>query len=96
MPQPKPTSRQLNCLKSLAARTGGTFAYPKTRAQASAEIKRLLEAKPSSLDDRRDERSYLELELPARRGDAATVREFDTTGYGADARWTPGSGAWEE
>jgi hypothetical protein len=96
MPQPKPTSRQLNCLKSLATRTGETFAYPQTRAQASTEIKRLLEAKPTSLGDRQRERSDLQRDLAERPGDAAAVREHDTTGYGSSARWTPGSGAWEE
>ena len=37
----QPTSRQLQYLRSLAERTGQTFTYPQTGAQASAEIQRL-------------------------------------------------------
>jgi hypothetical protein len=37
----KPTRKQLAYLKSLAEKTGTTFAYPQTSDQASAEIKRL-------------------------------------------------------
>jgi hypothetical protein len=44
----KPTSRQLSYLRSLAHRTGQTFTYPQTSQQASAEINRLKNAKPSS------------------------------------------------
>ena len=45
---PKPPSpRQLNYLKALAKRTGQTFAYPHTSAEASAEIRRLKAVKPT-------------------------------------------------
>ena len=37
----RPTRRQLAYLRSLAERTGQTFAYPHTRGQASREIQRL-------------------------------------------------------
>ena len=37
----KPTRRQLSYLRALANRTGQTFTYPTTSAEASAEIKRL-------------------------------------------------------
>jgi hypothetical protein len=37
----KPTPRQLRYLRRLAERTGGTFAWPQTKAEASAEIERL-------------------------------------------------------
>ena len=37
----KPTPKQLRYLKRLAERTGGTFAYPQTKAEASREIERL-------------------------------------------------------
>ena len=36
-----PSPKQLNYLKALAARTGQTFAWPKTSRQASTEIARL-------------------------------------------------------
>lgn len=40
-----PTSRQLQFLRSLAEQTGTSFTPPKTRSQASREIKRLLALK---------------------------------------------------
>ena len=87
-PDPKPpTPRQLACLKSLAARTGGTFAYPRTRAQASAEIKRLLAAKPSAVGDRARERADVQRDLAERPDDATAIRPDDTVGWGSTARW---------
>ena len=41
------TSRQLQFLRSLAEQTGTSFTPPKTRTQASSEIKRLLALKES-------------------------------------------------
>ena len=43
-----PSPKQLNYLKALAARTGQTFAWPKTSRQASTEIARLTQAHPSN------------------------------------------------
>ena len=40
----KPTAKQLAHLRQLATRFGQSFAYPHTRAQASAEIRRLRSA----------------------------------------------------
>jgi hypothetical protein len=42
-----PTSRQLQFVRSLAEQTGTSFTSPKTRAQASREIERLLALKES-------------------------------------------------
>jgi hypothetical protein len=42
----QPTSRQLKYLRTLAERTATTFASPRTRGEASREIRRL-EALPS-------------------------------------------------
>ncbi|HEV3072128.1 MAG TPA: hypothetical protein VGY76_11975 [Solirubrobacteraceae bacterium] len=42
-----PTSRQLHFVRSLAEQTGTSFTPPKTRAQASREIERLLALKES-------------------------------------------------
>jgi hypothetical protein len=38
---PKPTQKQLKYLKALASQTGTTFQTPKSRWDASVEIKRL-------------------------------------------------------
>ena len=43
-----PTPKQLRELRRLADRNGETFASPTTNGEASAEIKRLRERKPSS------------------------------------------------
>jgi hypothetical protein len=51
-----PTSRQLRYLKGLADRTGQTFTYPKTSAEASAETDRLKGVQPQSGGERRYER----------------------------------------
>ena len=40
-PERRPTAKQLGYLRALAERAGQTFAYPRTRQQASAEIRRL-------------------------------------------------------
>lgn len=53
---PPPTRKQLAFLRSLARRTGTTFSYPRTRAQASRQIAALL-ARPIS--------AQLELDLDA-------------------------------
>jgi hypothetical protein len=81
-----PTKRQLSYLRSLAADRGESFTYPHTAAEASGEIERLLARKPSSYVERRIEREQVS-EAMATRGDAASVREFETEGYGSSARW---------
>jgi len=55
-PQTPPTRKQLAFLRALAQRTGTTFTYPRTRAQASRQIAALL-ARPIS--------AQLELDLDA-------------------------------
>jgi hypothetical protein len=50
-PKP-PTAKQLAYLRALANRTGQTFTYPRTCAQASQQIQRLRTAPPSTALDR--------------------------------------------
>ena len=83
----KPTPRQLNYLRSLAERTGQTFAWPKTAAEASAEIRRLEGAKKTPLADRRREHREVRDDMATGRGDAARVRADELSGYGSTARW---------
>ena len=47
----RPTRRQLAYLRSLANRAGQTFAYPRTRREASREIQRLKQIQPSCIDN---------------------------------------------
>ena len=84
-----PTKRQLSYLRRLASDRGQSFTYPHTAAEASREIERLLAGKPDSYTVRRIEREQISREM-ATRGDAASVREFETTGYGSSARWVGG------
>lgn len=83
----KPTSKQLNHLRSLAQRTGQTFAWPQTIEDASREIERLQGVKKTPIADRRRERREVRNEIAARRGDASRVRGTEVEGYGSTARW---------
>ena len=86
-PEP-PTPKQQRYLRALAQRTGTTFAVPKTKAQASAEIRRLQRLQATPPADRRREAMQTRRDLAAG-ATAPRVREDDTTttGYGATARW---------
>lgn len=81
-----PTKRQMNYLRSLATSRGESFTYPQTSAEASREIDRLLARKPSGYVERQIEREQISRDM-ATRGDGASVRESETTGYGSSARW---------
>ncbi|MDQ3739638.1 MAG: hypothetical protein M3320_09635 [Actinomycetota bacterium] len=84
----KPTSRQLNYLRSLAQCTGQTFAWPHTIEDASSEIERLQGVKKTPVADRRRERREVRDDMAGGRGDSARVRETEVEGYGSTARWT--------
>jgi hypothetical protein len=90
----KPTAKQLRHLRELAARLGQSFAYPQTRAQASAEIRRLRSAqrgRDAALDRQaeRRERRAVQRDLQQRASDATRVDlDREATGYGANARWS--------
>jgi len=84
----KPTPRQLAYLKSLAEATATTFTYPKSSAQASAEIRRMKARPRSSTGERTRERHDVQREFAGRPQDAAAVRVGrDVRGYGSSARW---------
>jgi hypothetical protein len=84
---PKPSPKQLSYLKDLAEKAGESFAFPQTKAQASAEIKRLLGRKRSSPADRKRERREVSRAMAARHGDAAAVRDSELRGWGSHAAW---------
>src|SRR5664279_1806928 len=83
----KPTRRQLAYLRSLAQRTGQTFAYPRTMAQASVEISRLKRTRPSSRTERYIERKLIADQIATGPSDAARVREDEIHGRGSSATW---------
>lgn len=93
--QPKvkrPTAKQLVYLRTLANRTGTTFATPITRDDTSAEIRRLkriadtgftfaeLKAEQAARRDHNDEPLPAEL--------ATAVQEWETVGWGSTATWS--------
>ena len=84
-PAAKPTSRQLNYLKFLADQRGQTFAYPKTKAQASQEINRLKGTTRTTRDQHDYDRIVADTtRIPA---DATRHRTDEVTGYGASAQF---------
>jgi hypothetical protein len=80
---PKP--KQIKYLEDLAIKTGTSFTWPKTSAQAHLEINRLLALSPSSRADRRLETEQLRRDFTTGRGDAAAIRPDEIGGYGASA-----------
>jgi len=89
-PQPhlKPKPKQLRYLRDLAQKAGESFSYPQTRAQASAEIRRLLARKSLNPAERRREALEARSQAGERHGDAAAVREDEIAGYGSTATWS--------
>lgn len=87
-PHSEPTSKQLKYLRHLAMQSGQSFAYPRTRAEASAEIKRLKGSGRMSAADRRREAHELSHKVAGRGGDAAAVRSSELAGYGSSATWS--------
>ncbi len=86
-----PTSRQLQFVRSLAEQTGTSFTPPKTRAQASSEIGRLLALKESghvelairSSDVEAEQAEPVETELVCATG----VQPGEVVGFGSAASW---------
>ena len=83
----EPTAKQLALLRALAQRTGETFASPRTRAEASNEIRRLQQRKPSSRVERFLDRRDVARDIQTGAGDAVRIRDDEVAGYGAGARW---------
>jgi hypothetical protein len=80
------TAKQLRYLRNLAETRGESFAYPRSAAEASAEIERLKSRRPDSTVERRFERLAVSREI-AEIGDAAKVRDAEIGGYGSSAHW---------
>jgi hypothetical protein len=81
----KPTARQLAYLRQLAHRAGQTFSTPRTRAQASAEIRRLKAVRATGFTF-----AELRAEQAAREahGDAAIFQPWEIAGHGSTATWS--------
>lgn len=85
---PRPTARQLNYLRALAQRAGQTFTWPRTRVQASREIRRLKAVTPSSAIERELERVDWPADVGAREANCdVPIRPAELQGYGSAATW---------
>lgn len=87
-PHLKPKPKQLRYMKDLALAVGESVTYPTTRAEASAEINRLLARKRLSPAERRREAFEARCEAGERNGDAAAFRPDEIGGYGSSAHWS--------
>jgi hypothetical protein len=83
----RPSAKQLSYLRSLANRTGQTFAYPRTSREASLEIRRLKSAAPSSRIERAVERKLIADAIARGPEDSSAVNGREITGYGSSATW---------
>ncbi len=86
----KPSHKQLRYLRVLAEGCGETFVAPRTKADASREIKRLKGRRRLSAFERRREDLQLSAEAQMPRGDAARVRPHELSGYGSSSAWSSG------
>jgi hypothetical protein len=80
-----PTAKQLAYLRTLAERAGQTFISPRTRLEASAEIRRLKDVRTTGF-------TFAELnteqERPEAHGDVAIVQLCEIAGRGSTATWS--------
>jgi hypothetical protein len=88
MPSKPPTAKQRAYLRALAERTGQTFAMPRTRPDASAEIRRLKATPADSWVERRIERDEIADATAAGPIDSTRVIPSEVTGYGSNCRWS--------
>jgi hypothetical protein len=89
----EPTAKQLALLRALAQRTGETFTYPRTRAEASSEIRRLQQRRLSNRIERFLDRRDVARDLQTGAGDAVRFRDDEVQGHGSSARWAGGEEA---
>ena len=88
----RPTAKQLTYLRTLANRTGTSFATPITRADAGAEIRRLKRIAdtgftfPELTAEQAACRDHDDAPLPAEL--ATAVQDWETIGWGSTATWS--------
>ena len=82
-----PTPKQVAYLRALAERTGQTFATPRTRREASAEIRRLKAAPAETRVERRIEHDEIADAIGTGAEDSIRVASSEIMGYGSSATW---------
>ena len=87
MPPKPPSAKQVKYLKALAVRSGQTFQWPQTSAQANREIRRLKNTRPSTEAERAIERFGDTHAIEAAQ-DATAIHEFEVVGYGSNCTWS--------
>jgi len=88
VPSKPPTAKQLAYLRALSERTGQTFAMPRTRQEASAEIRRLKAAPVETRLERRIERDAIADAIGTGAQDSVRVTRNEVSGYGSNCRWS--------
>jgi len=83
----KPTARQQRYLRTLAERTGTSFAPPSTVREASREIERL---KGLSRSPRHEHQADRQAVQQTPRGGATRIDDSEIEGYGSTATWRAG------
>jgi hypothetical protein len=83
-----PTAKQLAYLRTLAERTGRTFAWPRTSRDASIEIGQLRAAEPDTRLERRIERHEVADAIASGPTDDAKVLNHEVEGFGSTATWS--------
>ena len=83
-----PTAKQLAYLRTLAERTGRTFAYPRTSRDASIEIHKLKAVEPDTRLERKIERHEVADAIAAGPADNARVLGHEIEGVGSTATWS--------
>ena len=81
-----PTPKQLAYLKALAARTATSFAYPRSRGEASREIDRLRQL-PVRTDDRDSDAGRVLDSDRERCAYATAPAPGEIAGHGSSASW---------
>jgi hypothetical protein len=82
----RPTARQLAYLKALAAQTATSFAYPRSRSEASREIERLRQLPSLAGDHDRVDGRVRDSDLE-RCAYATAPAPGEIAGYGSSASW---------
>ena len=88
-PPQLPTPKQQRYLRVLAQRTRQTFVVPRTKAEASAEIRRLQRIQNATRTECRVDDREVSHRLTTGAAKSARIREDETTttGFGTTARW---------
>jgi hypothetical protein len=84
----KPSKAQERLLRNLAMERGESFPTPRTAADATAAIRRLLGRERTPGTDIARERREIADDMASKRGGAATPQSHELDGHGSTAAWS--------